>query len=69
MDHPALSLPDEWGTGGHPEIHVGPNAHFTLRLNQAPSTKGWSKQYTCSCEWLNTLEKGSWFHPAFSERA
>ncbi len=24
MDHPAFSLPDEWGTGDHPEIHGVP---------------------------------------------
>jgi hypothetical protein len=37
---------------------------FTIISNQAHSTEGWSKQYTCSCKLLNTLEKGSLLHPA-----
>src|SRR5260370_38953498 len=35
-----------------------------LISNQAHSTEGRSKRYTCSSELLNTLEKGSSFHPA-----
>jgi len=35
-----------------------------LISNQAHSTAGWSKRYTCSRELLNTLEKGYLFHPA-----
>ena len=37
---------------------------YMLISNQAHSTEGRSKRYTCSRELLNTLEKGSSFHPA-----
>lgn len=37
---------------------------FTVISNQAHSTKGRSKQYTCSMEQLNMPGKGSFFHTA-----
>jgi len=39
---------------------------YMLISNQAHSTKGRSKRYTCSRELLNMLEKDSFFHPARS---
>src|SRR5256885_17204957 len=41
-----------------------PPSPYMLISNQAPSTEGRSKRYTCSSELLNTLEKGSSFPPA-----